>query len=180
MVAAACRPPTCLAPAGWTRGRRDPPAPAAAASAAALGGARPPLPDPRRKKGSPEPPRGRCVPRAHLRPQVGTPTRSPVPDLASTHSVPKCHDPSAHPARPRSHPVPATGPAYRSGEAAAAARSPGPRGSGRPGRARRRERSRLLPAAPAPAPGAWFLLRARGLPERDFCAKKKKRPNALK
>lgn len=132
------------------------------------------LPGPAARRGLPGATAGALHSPRPLRSPVGTPTGSPAPGPAPTHSDPKYRD-------PRGHPVPAPGPAYRAGEAAAAAAcSPGPRGAGRPGRARRRERSRLLPAAPAPAPGAWFLLRARGLPERDFWGKKEKRPKALK
>ncbi|CAN0569500.1 unnamed protein product [Rangifer tarandus platyrhynchus] len=101
--------------------------------------------DPRREKGSP-------------RTRTGSPSGTPPQPRAR---VPRCCDPSARPTGTPTHTVPAPGPAYRSGEAAAAARSPGPRrlpaagsevaSSPRP-RRQRWSLGRDHPAPPRPAP----------------------------
>lgn len=153
------------------RGRRDSRpvsspqvGPVAARPARACGGSgagRRPDPlswDPRRKKGSPRTPTGtrgeRRAPRAPLPgPQPGP---HPVPTARPRARVPT-RSPSAIPARSRpgplsTHPIPVPGPAYRSGEDTAAARSPGPR--------------RLLPPGEKPPPprgpgaSAWSLVPA--------------------
>ncbi|CAI9179479.1 unnamed protein product [Rangifer tarandus platyrhynchus] len=119
--------------------------------------------DPRREKGSP-------------RTRTGSPSGTPPQPRAR---VPRCCDPSARPTGTPTHTVPAPGPAYRSGEAAAAARSPGPRrlpaagsevaSSPRP----RRQRWSLVPAASAQDTRARLLCKEENATE-GFKVKKER------